>query len=325
MSCSRAPDVTRQSSVDAQKTAADAGDSRTGLNQESPPKLNGKQKDDWKWEWRSRIDFWGIVVDQKGEPVDGALVHCEWTDLSKEGTSHVTLVSNVDGRIELTNRVGKRLVVRASKDGYDSLDGSVASCEYAEKASQLYYTNTVDTPTVIVLRRKNSPSCLVYRRMMEFDLADRKSVAIDLLGQREVPIGGGNADLVVHVEPSTQRSSPTMTRFPWRVVVESPSGGVQRLEKREFIAPEHGYMPRVEFIGNPDDPRWRDDLESWVCVRSRGGSVHAVARLAVSPSPRFGSAAVTLLEYYANPSGDRGLEYSPQCDVTEKYYIPMEK
>src|SRR5688572_17118562 len=40
---------------------------------------------DRQFDWKQPIDFYGIVIDEKGRPVEGAIADMSWNDLSEKG------------------------------------------------------------------------------------------------------------------------------------------------------------------------------------------------------------------------------------------------
>ena len=89
---------------------------------------------DPKFEWKMPISFFGRIEDQNGQPVAGAKVVLQWTDLSQNGTSEKAVFSNEQGLFELRDVTGKRLAItQIDKEGYyASVHGVQTSFEYAE-------------------------------------------------------------------------------------------------------------------------------------------------------------------------------------------------
>ena len=70
--------------------------------------------------WRTAIDFYGKVVDEKGNPVEGASVRFNWSEvpaLDGTGNSEST-VSDTDGLFSLRGKHGPNLTVWVAKDGH---------------------------------------------------------------------------------------------------------------------------------------------------------------------------------------------------------------
>ena len=76
-----------------------------------------RRERDKEADWKVPIRFYGRVVDQDRQPVSGATVHFQWTDLSKQGTSEADTVSDEGGNFSLTGARGKNLGVYVTKHG----------------------------------------------------------------------------------------------------------------------------------------------------------------------------------------------------------------
>jgi hypothetical protein len=81
-------------------------------------KWKEETKRDPTFEWKQPIDFFGKVVEEKGQPVQGALIKMIGTDLSATGNFIETRVSDASGLFALTGGTGKFLSVEVGKDGY---------------------------------------------------------------------------------------------------------------------------------------------------------------------------------------------------------------
>lgn len=282
-----------------------------------------RNRNSYEWQWRSPINFWGKVVDQFDNPVPNASVTFSWTDSSPAGSSEAIVESDENGLVALTGQKGKALAVFAEKKGYAGTDQSHTGVEYAEKLDPRYRQMDPAKPHILRLRKKDPPSELVHRQNLKLvDRSGGELLAYDLLGQRQVDPASPTADIAVQMWPGRQRRPEEGKPFPWKVVISAPHGGIQLARQDDVIAPTDGYVRQLEFFGKPEDPEWRDDVVEWVFIRSRSNQVHARVHLRASPAPRFDPAAANLREYFANPTGALGLEYSRDLDVSERYYIP---
>src|SRR5436190_16975506 len=61
-----------------------------------------RREHDKKADWKVPVRFYGRVVDQNMEPVTGATIHFQWTDLSKQGTAEADTVSDAHGNFSLS-------------------------------------------------------------------------------------------------------------------------------------------------------------------------------------------------------------------------------
>ena len=97
---------------------------------------------DRQWPWKQSIDFYGKVVDERGQAVEGAAVEMSWmswNDLSEERTSKTNMLSYSSGLFALEGQQGKLLSVSVSKAGYYSPPiGWIKSFEYANPLSPTF-------------------------------------------------------------------------------------------------------------------------------------------------------------------------------------------
>ena len=64
------------------------------------------------------INFFGRVVDEKGQPVPRATIVAQWSDLSPRGATDETFLSDDQGFFSMTEKTGRGITIRVSKDGY---------------------------------------------------------------------------------------------------------------------------------------------------------------------------------------------------------------
>lgn len=292
------------------------GPGQTGLSSEEA--LEALRRDP-RWRWRRPIAFWGIVLDEQGQPVPGARVEMTWTDLSQAGHSSATVNTDGLGRAGLEGREGGVLTVRAGHEGFHTTKEAHRILNYAEPWDPQFHRPDPDRPVVLRLRRKGSAEPLVHRENLRFPITtETGEVVLDLVGQRQVASGG---DLRIAVQHGPERSVDGRRRFDWDVVIAAVDGGlVAHDEEFPFLAPDSGYVPRIRSRQVAEDPAWQEAFEGRFFLRSRSGTIHARIRLRVSPLPRGAPPTVTVLDYHLNPSGSRNLEYTSELDVSAEHY-----
>lgn len=124
------------------------------------PPLTAGEKAMWDWwhqerqldptfRWRRKIQFYGIVVDPSGKPVDGANVTVIVEEL--DGKKRFELLSDQLGCFELPMQTGKSIYVAAYKKGYVSGQASGGNFEYADFFSPFFHVPSKNSPVILSL------------------------------------------------------------------------------------------------------------------------------------------------------------------------------
>lgn len=257
-------------------------------------------------EWRTPIEFYGLVVDDNTNAVEGVQVQFECNDLSSTGTSTYHTESDTNGLFSIKNISGKLLAVKVRKEGYYSYLPHGAFFNYAGENE-----NFVPDPAnavVFRLKKKGVAESLIHvpefglRRMVDFLLTgDGKPVEISLIDGKTKPEGQGDFRVEYWAEPPQAGSR----KFSWRSRVSIPNGGLQPTsDELPFLAPESGYVPADEYVADPESGAWNDEFQKSFFVRLRDGRYARVRIrvIAATRQPYFG------VESYLNPTGSRNLE-----------------
>lgn len=195
-----------------------------------------RKQEDPKWEWKVEISFYGRVLDQNNNPVEGAEVVTSWTDLSNEGTSLRELVTDGRGDFSLSGIHGKHLLVRSiKKRGYELATTNRSGFEYAAFFDENYYIPDAQEPVVFRMHKKAVAEPLIVVSS-KFRIPESGTVAFDLKSGR---LGGQDVSIEL-----VDNSDPTGKK--WVAKVRAPSGGIQ-VASGEFsvLAPELGYQPEL--------------------------------------------------------------------------------
>ena len=173
---------------------------------------NEQMERDRNFEWKMPISFYGKVVDQDDQPVEGAKVVLQWTDMSAKGTSERTIFTDSAGRFQLTGVSGKRLgVTQVFKDGYYRANkGMQTSFEYAAFFEPDYHQPDANNPVVFRLRKAGEvPSELMVRESLIGLPANGAAQTIDLRTGNKVAAGDVRLS-VTRGEPNEDR------RYDWK-------------------------------------------------------------------------------------------------------------
>jgi hypothetical protein len=277
----------------------------------------------WSYETPNhrRIVFYGVVVDQHGQPVPRAEVYITlfYNSIFGAGQKRFTIQTKADGTFEVSGYKGRTLDIGLGKDGYD----------YAGDTGPFHYTMLVGkeaqfqpdekNPVRFVMwKRKGAEPTVTYRKIefwMNYDNAPHR---IDLLKGREVKEGG---DIIVRLSASKVSIEETRQKgeWDWDLVLEAVEGGfIPSRKKLMSEAPESGYAPSINLGRKMGDKHWDGQATGDYFVFTQG-KLHTRMSLYFTGNPALGRRASLMLTWLTNPNGSRNLEYDPAKDVTEQY------
>jgi hypothetical protein len=282
--------------------------------EESKAEKLEKLKEESRKPWLTPITFYGKVVDENAQPVEGAQVEFDWNDLSPAGHSEVRTTSDAWGLFSLTGVQGKRLLVSVKKTGYYTWhERNQGSFEYASKSEDIYHKPDPNNPVLFYLKKKGEAEPLVKIEKYFRIRRDGTPVSVDLLKGKEAPKGQG--DLQVECWTADQHKD-RFNRYNWRCRITVPNGGlIESTKEFDFEAPENGYRPSDE-IEMPMSlaEKWRPEAEKRYFVKLGNGNYARIMFRMIAGGDHFFK-----IESFLNPSGSRNLEYDKTKDVTAQY------
>lgn len=256
-------------------------------------------KVDPKFQWRTPIDFYGRVVDQHGQPVAGAKVNLIWSAIGK--TPERTLLSDVEGRFEITGIQGKRLSVIVSAPGYKEGSTCNQSFEYSAFWEPFFHVPDKNNPTLFRLWKFEDAEPLYFWNKLKKMSVDGQKVWFDTKTGKF----GATGDVAF----STKRGTTYAPRqFDWSLMIEAAPGGglVLRNEELMFEAPEGGYQPAwTEDIRGKDESYTISRTVKFYLKTPDGKYAAVQAEIGHMTIPE-GEVDVLV---YVNPSGSRNLQY----------------
>lgn len=260
-----------------------------------------RRERDKEADWKVPIRFYGRVVDQDRQPVSGATVHFQWTDLSKQGTSEADTVSDEGGNFSLTGARGKNLGVYVTKHGYYTPENIKASgFEFADPAEPNFYEPDPENPVLFPLRKKGEGAQLVKKTVEVALPGDGKGTNIDLISGKISP----NGELQIQAwKPWPPR--PLSPHYDWKVLFTISDGGfIEAPTEFAFEAPETVYSQPFE-ANMPASARdaWRVSAEKTLYFAF--GQPRKYGRLHFRTD---GASRYVFIDYVLNPSGSRNLE-----------------
>ncbi len=269
-----------------------ASDRRPGYDPSLPQweEWRRRRSTDPKFEWKMPINFYGRVIDQNGQPVQGAKVRLQWTDMSAAGTTEKFTETDVQGMFSLTNEKGKRLSVFVAKDGYRAVKRGRASFEYAAFFEPNYIEPDPNNPVIFELIEK------ARGRTSDKDGTGNKTSTGWLCGQ-----GAVEWSCFVRSAASRNQVKPDQ---PWAMQVAVKGGGLQcAVDEFPVETPTAGYQSSVTIDRKSPKPSgWSGLYQGGVLyVKTTQGYGRVEIRMLAGDN----KARVTT---YLNPSGSRNLE-----------------
>ena len=263
--------------------------------------IPSKQQLEWKKMMRqldqTPMDLFGIVLDEKDQPVLGAIVRISWNPLEGD-TIEVMLKSDDDGRFAFTGRKGRYVSVDIKKEGYDAILSGRASLpfNFAAPPGEKGYRSNPDQPEVFRLRKKGHGVALV-RKYLDIDLPASGSVKVDINTGRI----SSNGFLEFKINRSRIQSP-----FAWDANAKIQGGGFIKAEGQfPFEAPEEGYQEELTWSFPLNDQGRQRNIAFDEAYFVAFGSPRKYARIRLSPRA---DSWVLIMEAFINPDGGRNLE-----------------
>jgi hypothetical protein len=263
-----------------------------------------------------RIDFYGIVHDEKGQPVSGAEVVYKapsslaeaWKDEGKQGG-----VSGPDGKFAITGQRSGGITVWVRHPDYYTTERSLIEMTYGDSDPP-----TRDKPAEFILRKKGVTEALVKMEQRPNIPRDGSHVAIGLQSKDAKDI-----ELWTWFAPDA--ANKPREPYDWKLHLSVPAGGLIAYENQfQFEAPRDGYALEFMFempAKGRDGRRWTSSWKRSFFVRLVNGH-YARFNLEMycgGPDPgRTGGDNFAVIESYYNPSGSRNLEYDPAKKIEGK-------
>jgi hypothetical protein len=256
------------------------------------------------------ISFYGKVVDERGNPIEGAVAKLVAVDRPfSDGTSYEK-TSDAQGLFSITGIHGAGLVVSVTKAGYYRTDQSTGSVSYGKlPTSDERAIPKPEAPAIFVLRKMGESVPLVHLESKGVRIVeDGTPVEVDLATGAQNR--GGSETVRVEVwsdNPTYGAQGP----YGWKARVSVPGGGlIERTGEFDFEAPADGYVPTFETSMAQNAERWRNGFERQFFARLSDGHF---ARFTINL--KTGGLFFTL-ESFLNPTpGNRNLEFDPQKAV----------
>jgi len=260
------------------------------------------------------IDFFGKVVDGKGNPVMGASTFYIVGSFSFEGSPTLQgPATDAAGLFSITEKRGPDFSVRVEHSDYYKTSSADQQFEYAHKAyvpgKEPPSPPTKGNPAVFVLKKKGLAEALVHHQRIKTKLP--MNAAPVTINARSGQAGGGNEVISITLRSDGDKLPlNTFHPFDWSVTIEASGGGiVERSDALDFEAPADGYVTQQTINMSASLPKdvWKSDIQRDYFIKFGSGNYGRV-RLNIS-----GDKGRSIAEVFLNPTpGSRKLEFDPK-------------
>lgn len=265
-------------------------------------------KHDPDFQWRTPISFYGRIIDQHSLPVVGATVKVVWSAIGKTPEQH--LVTDAEGRFEISGVNGKGISVTVGAVGYTGGTTSNRSFEYSAFYEPHYHVPDKSKPVLFQLWKLEGAEPMYFWNKLKKMTVDGQKVWFDT----QMGTFGASGDVAF----STKRGTSYAPRqFDWSLVIEAaPGGGIAlRNEELMFEAPEGGYQQSwTHDIAGKGESYTISKTVKFYLKTADGKYAAMQADIGHMTIPE---AEVSLSAYF-NPSGSRNLQYDAKKRIGRK-------
>jgi len=274
---------------------------------QSSPELQAGSVDSGLQAWQQKIhkpiEFYGKVIDEKGDPVEDAQISFSYNRfIPPEGSSTTNVLSDQNGLFALAGVMGSTLSVHVEKSGYYPVKSTnQAHFDYMDHSGSESFHPDANQPIIFQLRKKRAGVELItsqhgVSRDLEISgLHDGSPVKVDFFNRQ---VGTEGQLELSAVKPPRGQLAPG-----WSFRMSIPEGGfVEVKDEFPFEAPESGYQPTVEYMFKPGETNWTETLHKQFYIAF--GTPRKYGRIDL----KTGISTGVYLGYAINPDGTRNLE-----------------
>jgi len=278
------------------------------------------REEDPAYQWRTPIEFFGKVIDEKNLPVAGAEVEYSWNGTIEkyggDGVSHRTMTSDTNGLFHIHGIEGKGITIRVSKDGYHrSKSPNDGNFEYAGFWEPIFIEPDSNKPVVfnLVKRPVAEPTYRIGSRI--FLEPPALETHLDLLS----PTAQSTAPADLHVRITRPPGASYEKPFDWSVTIEGRNGAeiVETTDEFMLQAPADGYQPKL--VRDYKNPTGNARQKVRFYVRSKGRKLYAAVDFEMAAYRRMNGSepASIVISATVNPTDSPNVEYDPEMNIRE--------
>lgn len=251
-------------------------------------------------DWQHPIEFYGKVLDENGNPVEGVNIRFQWADMTENVDSNTAATeSDAAGLFSLHGKFGRSLDVWVAKEGYYAPHEGYKGFLYA--IGNDLYSPDIANPFIFKLRKMGQGAELITSQNgVSTQVGVRvptngSPVKVDLL--KKGPDPSGQLEI-------SQVKPPWNEATTWSFRLSIPDGGlVENQDDFQFHAPETGYQPTVEYNFSKNDAGWTTQVTKQFYIAFGNPRKYGWLRI----ESNLGQQTV-FLSYAINPDGSQNLE-----------------
>lgn len=253
------------------------------------------------YEWKQPIEFYGKVVTEDGQPIEGVTVEYGMTVIGGYDTR--TVQSDADGLFELTGAKGKTLRVTLEKEGYDWFKTRTQKrFEFAEPYDPEFHTANLEEPLIYYMRERPEAEPLhAYRGKKHEVFASSNGTFYDYLTGRFSQSSRGTSAIRLTAEVDTPEPNQHIG-YDWSLTLEAE--GLEFTSSDSVvtsIAPDQEYVKTlVVGSSSQDETNWSSLRNKTIFFRTEEGNFGRL-RLIAGVRPETGKVNVRIDSYF-NPN-----------------------
>jgi hypothetical protein len=278
------------------------------------------REEDPAYQWRTPIEFFGKVIDEKNQPVAGAEIAYSWNGTIEkyggDGVCHRTMTSDTNGLFHIHGVEGKGITIRVSKEGYyRSKSPNDGNFEYAGFWEPNFIEPERNKPVIfhLVKRPAAEPTYRIGSRI--FLEPPALETNLDLLS----PNAQSTTIADLHVRITRPAGSSYEKPFDWSVTIEGRNSAeiVETTEEFMLQAPVEGYQPKL--VRDYKNPTGNARQKVRFYVRSKSRKLYAAVDFEMAAYRRMNGSepASIVISATVNPNYSPNVEYDPEKDIRE--------
>jgi hypothetical protein len=258
-------------------------------------------------------DFYGKVVDQYGQPLQGAKVTAQVHVSSEPDRTHTTQ-TDAKGLFQFTGLRGRSLYVTPEKPGF-----RIEGHGLGERGANGPETSPTQR-AVYTMWRLKGPEPMIHKELSSRAIQpDGRIYTVDLIKNQITEGTNSPGDMTIQIQRPAEIKPKE--KFDWSFTMTANGGGFIEITNDAYLneAPERGYQQCYQMTRYATNvlnystwPLYRTDRTFY--VKSRGGQVYGHFQIK-ELEPDYQGKAILRIESYVNPAGSRNLEFDAAKQV----------